>query len=682
MSSTFLSKKRTKTKRGTRKSKSLEHGNYSKISMRVIMVALPLAFVAIRSYTSSNDTDTTTLLTNLIVTDPQMDADMAIAVHKTKLLEDRAALLELRQETPSMNHPESTRRRESHSSQQILEDQFDARILEKRRKIDERESLKQSNADESRTGDKNTINEIKTDGKADRNGSTDNMDIDRSSNDFRSGADTSIRKWGCARNETPFIFVHIGKAGGGSVRARMAAAALDYNRSGWHRTHEDDHYYYPIYANHNVEEKDGTVLKRFMHKAKFLSSKHSNYIHPDHPEFHGDFAYEGHGPCGAATPIGQAVACPVESTYCIDHDQDVFSEARCDLVYMGHNLLGSELHWLPTKYLVQWWKSTSWGVQGEEANGDALGDMIQNRHIAVSHIKWPVHPKVAEIVGEENVPTLNCNEGPYTYRPFLRAYKQCFQPKEKVVDTVTRHIVRDEDRSSTNESSLHLAYARMMASMPVMRVTVLRDPFSWLSSKFFWIDPHHLGNGTIVISDSGNPGRNKKRKDDWEAKHGAPVPVVKCDDLEAAVAGWASNRAMSYIFYLCGEHCIGGWADGSMTLDDLEKQGAYNLRNSFAVVGLLNKTDDFYKMVSQRVFYMDTSLNPEVDGKKHTIPGTPEVLRCREKFQMKEFQDALLERSPSISALFRLYKVAIEVNEFQARELAECSATSQPFESD
>ena len=210
--------------------------------------------------------------------------------------------------------------------------------------------------------------------------------------------------------------------------------------------------------------------------------------------------------------------------------------------------------------------------------------------------------------------------------------------------------------------------------MPVVRVTVLRDPFSWLISKFFWMDPHHLGNGTVVISDSGNPSWNNKRKMDWESKQGSPVSVVKCDDLDAAVVGWASIRALLYIFYLCGEHCIGGWADGSMTLADLEQQGTYNLRNSFAVVGILENTTEFYEMVSERVFYMNTALNPEVDGKKHTVPRTPEVRRCRQKFKMKDFQDALLERSPPIAALFRLYKIAIEVKEFQAKELAECSA--------
>ena len=37
--------------------------------------------------------------------------------------------------------------------------------------------------------------------------------VDNNKNDGTSSTTDSIRKWGCNRNETPFIFVHIGKAG-------------------------------------------------------------------------------------------------------------------------------------------------------------------------------------------------------------------------------------------------------------------------------------------------------------------------------------------------------------------------------------------------------------------------------------------------------------------------------------
>ena len=97
-----------------------------------------------------------------------------------------------------------------------------------------------------------------------------------------------IRSFGCNRNETPAIFVHLGKAGGGEVRARFAAAALAYNRTIWHRPGEDDHYY-PL--------PEGQ-------KAKFCNSAHANH----YPLPIGSF--EGSQLCNATNPVSMAIACP------------------------------------------------------------------------------------------------------------------------------------------------------------------------------------------------------------------------------------------------------------------------------------------------------------------------------------------------------------------------------------
>lgn len=136
--------------------------------------------------------------------------------------------------------------------------------------------------------------------------------------------DTSIRRWGCARNETPFIFVHIGKAGGGGVRARFAAGALEYNRSGWHRLHEDPSYYYPVY------DAEGNL-----HKGKMSSSRMNNFVPKILKEILGDFKYEGAIPCSATTPLGQAIACPLSTP-----EDLCFEGHRCDLINFGHNVIG------------------------------------------------------------------------------------------------------------------------------------------------------------------------------------------------------------------------------------------------------------------------------------------------------------------------------------------------------
>ena len=60
---------------------------------------------------------------------------------------------------------------------------------------------------------------------------------------------SQIRSWGCNLQTSPLIFVHIGKAGGGSVRARFAASALNYTRG----LVLDD----PLQANDDGDETSG-----------------------------------------------------------------------------------------------------------------------------------------------------------------------------------------------------------------------------------------------------------------------------------------------------------------------------------------------------------------------------------------------------------------------------------------
>ena len=83
--------------------------------------------------------------------------------------------------------------------------------------------------------------------------------------------------------------------------------------------------------------------------------------------------------------------------------------------------------------------------------------------------------------------------------------------------------------------------------------------------------------------------------------------------------------------------------------------------------------DTFYEMITARVQYLDTSLNTNVKGNKHSTGSSEETERCRVRFQEPEFQATLLERSPELRALNRLYQVGKEVNRFQLEELRECS---------
>eukprot|EP00797_Seminavis_robusta_P002056 Sro1125_g243980.2 (351) ;mRNA; f:31256-32308 len=291
------------------------------------------------------------------------------------------------------------------------------------------------------------------------------------------------------------------------------------------------------------------------------------------------------------------------------------------------------------------------------------------------------------------------------YRQYYKDnYETCFQPKEDAVDTLVQQLASTPAISDINDPGL--VGARMISSLPVVRVTVLRDPFSWLLSKFFWHHEHpHIAinnattNATASNASSSStlqwvsPDRGTQRNKEQyvhrkrAGKPPPPEPFVPCDDINYAANGWATLRATSYILYLCGQHCLGAYAKTISTSDskDLttilqqllpnwERQASHNLRHSFAVVGLLNETNQFYEMVTQRVAYMNTSLNPQVTGKQHSSNnGNQEAKRCRERYASQEFQDELSLASPAVAALQRLYKIAVTVNRFQQEELNQCS---------
>lgn len=130
---------------------------------------------------------------------------------------------------------------------------------------------------------------------------------------------------------------------------------------------------------------------------------------------------------------------------------------------------------------------------------------------------------------------------------------------------------------------------------------------------------------------------------------------------------------MTYIHFLCGEDCLISSELGYTDLVRFEKQAASNLRNAFAVVGLLSDQEGFFDMVSKRVKYVDMSRNPKVHGGRHSTKDTDDKIRCAEKFKEEEFQQKLMNASPELAALVRLYNIGVEVNKFQKEELETCS---------
>eukprot|EP00977_Amphora_coffeiformis_P022997 scaffold12050_cov168-Amphora_coffeaeformis.AAC.3 len=455
-----------------------------------------------------------------------------------------------------------------------------------------------------------------------------------------------IRRWGCNRTEASFIFIHVGKAGGGNVRPRLAAAALGYNRTRWHISKDPTAYYnIPIYGH------DGDVKYE---KAHFCNSGSPNFF------VNSTFkTFEGTQSCHAVTPLGHAVACPLH----LQHSESMcmgcrVEDAHCHRVYVGHNFMGNEMHWLPPAVLDRWWKSQ----QESEDTSD-----------------WEATWRLLERDNKQWCPKMNLPR-PRNKREQKGMYKDCSIPLARRVDTMANEWMRKQARiqQPKRNTALHdsltdimdptINWGPLYASLPVLRVTQVRDPFAWMLSKFYWHADKQYHNCTNITA----------------AVHWQDTRVLQMDETTSVVeAGWAHRYARHWILHMCGEDCQSRMEQARMHLGDdytadhermlletFERQADYNLRQSIAVVGQSEETDNFYDLISARVHYLDMSRNSHVQGKRHSSNAKP---YCREAFADPTFQQALIEASPAVAAFVRLYKTALKVNAFQKEELAACA---------
>ena len=93
--------------------------------------------------------------------------------------------------------------------------------------------------------------------------------------------------------------------------------------------------------------------------AKFCNSKWINHRMVNNDQNHTlAWTFEGTSECNATTPLGGMIACPGQlgprKHQCARCELD---SDRCDTVYVGHNDLGEEVHWLPPTILQRWWKN-------------------------------------------------------------------------------------------------------------------------------------------------------------------------------------------------------------------------------------------------------------------------------------------------------------------------------------
>jgi hypothetical protein len=357
---------------------------------------------------------------------------------------------------------------------------------------------------------------------------------------------TSIRKWGCHRPESPLIFVHIGKSGGGTIRARFAAAAENYTRLKWWDYDRDNHYYPMPSANSSLVD---------FARGRFCSSGYINRRKPNMTRS-GFKTFEGSFPCHATTPLGKFVGCPAffkdgrGCRGCRD-----LNAAGCYVVYAGHNLFGNELHWLPAPYLQEWWKQNWASVFPPEAQS-AVKSITPGTKDQI----WCPSHTIGK--GTSKKGSLNRQDR-----------HACSKTISDTMDT----LFRTSWESIAANAGMGQNYAPIYASLPVQRTVLLREPFSWLISRFFW---------------------NPAYRDAYKCDDTASAAFYNNGTFHIKGAGWGYEVMLDHLMYLCGEECINRYDMGEINLVDIERQAEANLRHSFSVVGLLNETGVFYDMVT------------------------------------------------------------------------------------
>lgn len=223
--------------------------------------------------------------------------------------------------------------------------------------------------------------------------------------------------------------------------------------------------------------------------------------------------------------------------------------------------------------------------------------------------------------------------------------------------------------------NLDINWGPLYASLPVVRTIVVREPFSWLLSKFTW-----HGHARWYTCDNVTAATHR-----WYVAATDDDDAMSVAMVETKARGWAHAHAVYYLLQVCGEDCQIKWeqvvthlahnltvAQESALLASFERQADYNLRHAFGVVGLQDDIDGFYDMLTARVRYLNMSSSSStnvVEGPRHTSHPTE---TCRNVYGDEAFRQSMMEASPAIAAIVRLHQTARRVHAFQKKEMEMC----------
>ena len=255
---------------------------------------------------------------------------------------------------------------------------------------------------------------------------------------------------------TPLIFVHIGKAGGGTIRARFSAARPNFKHDDWRK--EDPDAVYPVALNN--DNGTGTTTPAY-----FCNSGHATFRSTPRE------LYEETLLCHATTPLGAAIACP-EHMARLKHSCPMScgpEDTACHQVYMGHNIVGAEWHWLPYKVLRKWWRDNFQAVLPTDlfATYDQYLATLEPRNT-----DWCPYEQDG----------LSRPGGRRDYRDKVLP---CSIPLSQTVDRLAYQVMAHLQQQPQNSlvPSATEDWSSLYASLPVLRTTIMREPWSWLVSK-------------------------------------------------------------------------------------------------------------------------------------------------------------------------------------------------------
>lgn len=190
---------------------------------------------------------------------------------------------------------------------------------------------------------------------------------------------------------------------------------------------------------------------------------------------------------------------------------DASLESGCREVYVGHNMFGADITWLPTRMLMRWWRELVGGPGQESVGAAKVLRALKGQLLQASEVNSDD--------GSFSSDTTRC-EPAQIHALAARGVQDCVDALAKAVDGAMFELLETSAEASTGVaaklarvvelqappgdggnpiSTRAISWAPTYASLPVLRAVVMRDPFTFAVSSFFWSSdrkdwPAHCGS--------------------------------------------------------------------------------------------------------------------------------------------------------------------------------------------